>query len=210
MIKLNDHRDSVIPKLLNQIDAKVGVEIGVFKGQFSKVLMEEWNGTLYMIDPWRPLGEEYIDSSNHKDHLDAYEQSMNSIRGFEDRAFMLRGLSEQMVKLFANNSLDFVYIDGNHAYDFVKQDMEMWWPKLKKGGLFCGHDYLDVIWDEEGLLENGKDKEWWTNGGGDPAVDPYKYAGIFGVNPAVEEFCKKKKYEYSVTSEWTGTWHFIK
>jgi hypothetical protein len=210
MIKLNDHRDSVIPKLLNEIDAKVGVEIGVFKGQFSKVLMEEWNGTLYMIDPWRPLGEEYIDSSNHKDHLDAYEQATNSIRGFEDRAFMLRGLSEQMVKLFANNSLDFVYIDGNHAYDFVKQDMEMWWPKLKKGGLFCGHDYLDIEWTADGLMENGKDAHIWTNGGGDPAIDPYKYAGIFGVNPAVEEFCKKKKYEYSVTSEWTGTWHFIK
>ena len=210
MIKLNDHRDSVIPKLLNKIEAKVGVEIGVFKGQFSKVLMQEWNGTLYMIDPWRPLGEEYIDSSNHKDHLDAYEQATNSIKSFEDRAFMLRGLSEQMVKLFANNSLDFVYIDGNHAYDFVKQDMEMWWPKLKKGGLFCGHDYLDLDWKEGTLMENGKDMHIWTNSGGDPVIDPYKYAGIFGVNPAVEEFCKKKKYEYAVTSEWTGTWHFIK
>ena len=101
-------------------------------------------------------GDDYSLVNCCGDFQTASKEIWHNIKGFEDRAFMLRGLSEQMVKLFANNSLDFVYIDGNHAYDFVKQDMEMWWPKLKKGGLFCGHDYLDIEWTADGLMENGK------------------------------------------------------
>lgn len=207
MNKLNRTREQVLPEILNTIGAKRGVEIGVFKGQHSRSLLENWNGTLYMIDPWRPLGDEYIDASNHKNHQTAYAEAMDSIRGFEDRGFMLRGLGEELVNIFADESLDFVYIDGNHAYDYVKQDMELWWPKLKKGGLFAGHDYLGTTWGEDNLMENGKDKHIWMTGPQDP--EPI-YAGIFGVNPAVHEFCDKLGYDFDVTSEWTGSWHFIK
>ena len=38
---------------------------------------------------------------------------------------------------------DFIYIDGNHSYDFVKADLEAWWPKLKSGGAICGDDYQE-------------------------------------------------------------------
>ena len=203
-------RNEILPGLLTQIGAKRGVEIGVFKGQWSKELLQQWDGTLYMIDPWRPLGEEYQDASNHKNHMDAYERAMESIRGFEDRAFMLRGLGEQLVEIFADDSLDYVYIDGNHAYDWVKQDMELWWPKLKKGGLFAGHDYLRMDWTYNPALDpiNQKDKHIWSNDGTDA---PLQYAGLFGVNPAVDEFCEANQIPVlNLTSEWTATWFFIK
>ena len=137
-----------------------GVEVGVFKGEFSKEILSKWEGTLYMVDPWRPLGDEYKDASNHKDHLTAYQDTMEAIQGFEDRAIMIRSLSEQAVDLFEDGSLDFVYLDGNHAYDFIKQDIELWYPKVKKGGIVAGHDYLDMEWDEgkDYILPNGKDK----------------------------------------------------
>lgn len=209
--QLSKSRDQVIPGLLNAIDAKKGVEIGVFKGEWSQYVLENWDGTLYMIDPWRPLGEEYDDASNHANHMDAYERAMESIRGFEDRAFMLRGLSEQLVEIFEDESLDYVYIDGNHAYDYVVQDMKLWWPKLKKGGLFSGHDYLLMDWEyqpEKGDADNRKDKHMWTNDGSDR---PLQYAGLFGVNPAVEEFCEANGIEtLNLTSEWASTWFFIK
>lgn len=203
-------RETAIPELLNSIGAKTGVEIGVFKGQWSQHLLQNWPGTLYMIDPWRPLGDEYEDSSNHQNHLDAYERTMQSIHGFEDRAFMLRGLSEQLHSVFANESLDFVYIDGNHAYDYVKNDIELWWPKLKKGGLLAGHDYLAMDWSMGPCADNGIDKHIWSNDGSDPTINPYKYAGVFGVNPAVDEFCQRMGYDLTLTDEWTASWHFIK
>jgi predicted O-methyltransferase YrrM len=209
MDKVNKSRLPAITDILKNINAKKGVEIGVFKGQFTRQLLENWNGTMYMIDPWRPLGDEYIDSSNHREHTDAYERTMENIKGYENRAFMLRGLGEELVDIFEDNSLDFIYIDGNHAYDYVVQDMKLWWPKLKKGGLFAGHDYLLMDWSyiEGRDPENKKDKHIWMNDGSDA---PLGYAGVFGVNPAVEEFCADHGYEFTVTDEWTASWYFIK
>ena len=128
-MKLDKSRIPVIVDILKNINAKRGVEIGVFKGEFTRQLLENWDGTMYMIDPWRPLGEKYIDVSNHREHTDAYVQTMENIQGYENRAFMLRGLSEELANIFEDDSLDFVYIDGNHAYDYVVQDMKLWWPK---------------------------------------------------------------------------------
>jgi len=49
--------------------------------------------------------------------------------------------SEKAAKFFANGSLDLVFIDGDHSYEMVKLDIELWLPKIKKGGIMCGHDY---------------------------------------------------------------------
>lgn len=51
--------------MFEQIPHGKGVEVGTFKGEFSRQIVNNWNGTLYMVDVWRPLGEEYIDASNH-------------------------------------------------------------------------------------------------------------------------------------------------
>jgi hypothetical protein len=68
---LKTNRVETISSILNRSEAKTGVEIGVFKGEFSRDILERWNGTLYLIDPWRELSdEEYLDSSNHKNHQD--------------------------------------------------------------------------------------------------------------------------------------------
>ena len=50
------------------------------------------------------------------------------------------GKLENAAKLFQDNSLDFVYIDSAHDYEHTKEDLETWYPKVKKGGLFCGDD----------------------------------------------------------------------
>ena len=207
--QIDRDRVSFITELLNNRACKKGVEIGVFKGQFSRQLLENWDGTLYMVDPWRPLGDEYIDESNHKNHMDAYQETMDNIRGFEDRAFMFRGLGELVVDVFEDNSLDFVYIDGNHAYDWVKQDIQLWWPKLKKNGLLMGHDYILMDWyNDSNFLDNGKDKELWMKG--PESSDEYVYAGIFGVNPAVDEWAEEMNKTFLLTNEWTSSFIMVK
>jgi len=187
-----------------------GAEIGTFKGQFSKIMLENWGGTLYMVDVWRGLGDEYIDSSNHHNFENGvYGEAMKNIEGKEDRAIMIRATSEIASNIFENESLDFVYIDANHAYDWVVQDIELWYPKVKKGGILWGHDYLGLDWTNPPSLENGKDKHMWMKNDADPN-DEYKYAGIFGVNPAVEEFCEREGYELFLTNEWVGSWLIYK
>lgn len=185
----------------------IGVEIGTFKGEFANTILSTWNGKLFMIDPWRELGDEYIDDSNHRNHITAYQETITSISGFEDRSFMLRGLSNQLVNLFDDDSLDFVYIDGNHAYEYVKEDIRLWYPKVKKGGILSGHDYnlfngTQKGWYEDTIFaEDGINKHIWRDG---------KYYGVFGVNPAVDEFCLKNNYELNHTKEWDSTWFIFK
>lgn len=194
---------------LNNIIGKngCGVEIGVFKGELSNYILNKWDGVLYMVDVWRELGEEYSDSSNIKFHSDAYAETMNNIKGFENRAIMIRSTSKDAIKLFQDQSLDFVYIDANHAYDFVKEDLELWFPKLKKGGMFSGHDYLGFDWyNDPYFAPNGKDKYIYINQDDGTSI----YNGLFGVNPAVDEFCEKYGYTLNKTKEWFGTWWFIK
>ena len=206
-MKHNYDRIDFLKKFNTLIPNGKGVEIGVFKGGFSKEILNAWNGKLYMIDVWRGLGDEYEDMSNHNNHTEAYFETMKNISGFEERGIMIRSLSKDCVDLFENESLDFVYIDANHAYDFIKEDMNLWFPKLKKGGIFSGHDYIDIDWyNDPYFSENGKDKfVFTTNTDGSSC-----YNGVFGVNPAVDEFCRENKYELNLTNEWFGTWWLIK
>lgn len=183
-----------------------GIEIGVFKGEFSKEILSKWGGTLYLVDVWRPLGEEYEDASNHILHLDAYAETMQNIKGYEDRGIMIRANSKFASEMFEDSSLDFIYIDANHAYNFVLEDINLWFPKLKKGGILAGHDYLDIDWYGDTVyLANGKDKHIYLN-----SEEGLVYAGVFGVNPAVDEFCQRNNYNLNVTQEWLGTWWITK
>ena len=202
-----NHRNDLIKNLTNLIGNGKGVEIGVFKGEFSKHILNNWGGTLYMIDVWRPLGNEYEDASNHKEHIDAYQQTMENIKGFEDRGIMIRASSEISANMFQDESLDFIFIDANHAYDFVVDDINLWFSKLKKGGIFSGHDYINMDWyNDPNFAPNGKDKYIWATDSNGSNL----YHGIFGVNPAIDEFCKKNNYNVTVTKEWFGTWWFFK
>ena len=184
-----------------------GVEVGVYKGEFSQEILKNWTGTLFMVDVWRPLGEEYNDSSNHKYHSDILAETMNNIQGYEDRGIIIRANSEIASQMFQDESLDFVYIDANHAYDFVKKDIQLWFPKVKKGGLFCGHDYMNLDWyNDPNFLPNGKDKHIYTN----TYEGKIHYNGVFGVNPAIDEFFNENNLKLNVIKEWFGTWWTIK
>ena len=209
-IKLSIDRQDFFKDFSSKFPNGKGVEVGTFKGQFSKMMIENWSGTLYMVDVWRGLGDEYIDSSNHHNfNGGVYSEAMKNIEGFEDRAVMIRASSEIGSQLFQDESLDFVYIDANHAYDWVVRDIELWYPKVKKGGVLWGHDYLGMDWSNPPSLENGKDKHMWMKNDNDPNSD-YEYAGIFGVNPAVDEFCQKNGYDLTITNEWCGSWFIQK
>ena len=202
MIQVEKNRLGFLNEILSQVPNGKGIEVGTFKGELSKEILNMWAGTLYMLDVWRPLGAEYIDSSNHGNFKNGvYADAMANITGLEDRAVMIRCTSEVGSDIFSNESLDFAYIDANHAYDFVKQDIELWWPKVKKGGWLCGHDFLKIDWwNDPNFDANGIDKHIWSE---------ESYHGLFGVNPAVEEFCKETKNNAYITNEFFGSW-FVK
>jgi len=184
-----------------------GVEVGVFRGFFSKDILRLWQGgTLFMVDVWKKMEDDYNDVCNNDDHMKYLRDTCDNVQGFEDRAIIIRSTSEIAATLFPDESLDFVYIDANHAYEHVKKDIEIWYPKVRKGGVFAGHDYINIDWyADPNFLPNMKDKHLYNTVNGKKY-----YNGVFGVNPAVDEFCEKYGYTLDVTTEWWGTWWIIK
>jgi hypothetical protein len=204
------HRDE-FPQFLNSLNLTgKGVEVGSFQGWYANHILKNWSGTLYMVDVWRELSDkEYNDSSNMKFHSPTYTEAIQNIDGFEKRALMMRMESEQASEMFPDKSLDFVYIDANHTYEHVKQDIRLWSPKVKIGGILAGHDYLLTDSYNKQAYENGlKNQHIWMWSNQNP--ENQTYAGLFGVNPAVEEFCEEFGYPLNHTEEWTSTWWVIK
>ena len=64
------------------------------------------------------------------------------IEKINDQRFHLLEKSNEAYLDFEDNSIDAIYIDGNHTYDGVKEDIIYWSPKVKPGGLIVGDDYL--------------------------------------------------------------------
>jgi hypothetical protein len=138
--------------LLREIYAipKVGVEIGVHKGKLSCRLLAS-NGAmfLHMVDPWGYSGEtykqtdDYIASYTQEQHDEAMREALEAVNPFEGRYQIHRMTSLEASQQFQPESLDFVFIDGDHSYEACALDIRIWWPKLKNGGLLSGHDYVD-------------------------------------------------------------------
>lgn len=121
------------------------VEVGVWRGDFSDWFMDKWMGRcLYLVDPWRKLDDrEYDDVRNQDYDPEDYEFVKRRFKKFGERVKLCRMTSEEAARKLPNG-LDFVYIDANHALVHVRADLDMWWSKLKVGGILAGHDVFSI------------------------------------------------------------------
>lgn len=123
-----------------------GVEVGVQGGVFSLELLQFWPGQLFLIDRWAYQSDGYEgDPANatNAEHQLKMVQTVTRMTHCWDRVRILQLFSNEAAQIFLNDSLDFVYIDGNHHYEAVLQDLKLWYPKVKQGGVIAGHDYGD-------------------------------------------------------------------
>ena len=130
-----------------------GAEIGVKTGKFSDHLLKNWEGKqLISIDPWLSDDPDaYIDRSNvsQNEFEKYYDETKERLTPYGSRSKIWRLTSVEAAKKVADGSLDFVYIDARHDYESVKEDLKAWFRKVKPGGIFAGHDYVD------GMLPQG-------------------------------------------------------
>lgn len=128
----------------------VGAEIGVFAGQFSEILCQNIPELkLYCIDAWKVYGG-YRDYKFEKTLTKAYETAKARLIPYDVR--IIQQFSMNAVKEFADESLDFVYIDGNHDYKYVRQDIGAWTRKVKLGGIVSGDDYCVTSAGDTGVI----------------------------------------------------------
>ncbi len=130
---------SLVPK-----GAKI-VEIGVFKGEFAKIIYDTVSfDEFYMVDIWTgTFGSGDKDGNNHvivPDMEAVYKdllQQTKHITGIH----VVRSTSESFLKGCANNYFDAIYVDGDHTGTAVYNDLVESYRTLKPGGLLMGHDY---------------------------------------------------------------------
>jgi hypothetical protein len=120
------------------------VEVGVAEGNYASEFLPLWHGNYVMVDRWRHI-EGYDDVMNGPDeeHELRYRQAMAVAAPYGDRVKVLRMDSAEAAATFAEKSLSFVYLDGDHSLDGVLKDLQAWWPKVQRGGIIAGHDYYD-------------------------------------------------------------------
>jgi predicted O-methyltransferase YrrM len=137
---VNNMRWDSIAGLMKERDLKVLVEIGTGRGtNLLNVLklMGDREITIFSIDPY----VEYPEKSHGTKQ--AVARNLKSVRGLfkKPNVTHIRETSMVAVQDFDDSSVDIVFIDGCHEYEAVYSDIVNWHPKIRPGGVLCGHDY---------------------------------------------------------------------
>lgn len=139
-ISWGDSYDVLWP-VLKRKKCHVGAEIGVAFGGHAERILSNTKVTLYGVDPYQHFND-YDDPMNvSQSEFDCiYAYTMKRLRPYKKRFHLLRHLSGKAVDMI-KSPIDFVYIDGDHSYEGVKQDIELWGSKVAWGGIVSGHDF---------------------------------------------------------------------
>jgi predicted O-methyltransferase YrrM len=128
------------------------LEIGGWFGRSScymgeRILQSGKKITHYSVDLWNHSGHEAM--GHHETIRKRGGTMLAAFRSYMEEAGVshivnpIQGNSHQVHENFENESLDFIFVDGDHSWEGVKNDIVLWWPKLKPGGVMAGHDYFE-------------------------------------------------------------------
>ena len=135
-------------RLLKQLPRRaVCAEIGVWKGEFSaRILRRTRPRTLHLIDPWQ-FQSDYPNrrygggSARNQDDMDRVFDDLRARFANSPNTVIHRGMSRDVLRTFEDAYFDWVYIDANHSYEFVLEDLQLCLAKTKPGGVIAGDDY---------------------------------------------------------------------
>ena len=145
------------------------VEIGVLRGQNSEDILKSLNvGKIYLIDPYSKYSD-YESDGNYNNLISAEKEARRKLKKYSGSTIWINEYSDKAVSVISNK-VDFIYIDGNHEYEYVKKDLELYWEKLKNGGIFSGHDIqhfgvsralMEFAQKKNIPVHFGDRRDWW-------------------------------------------------
>jgi Methyltransferase domain len=158
-LRRSSPRDVLLAKLPKN---GAGAEIGSWKGDFAaRILTRTKPARLFLIDPWEFRSEEEYEHAMYGGHAPDGQREMDAIyRSVMDRfaaevergqVVVRRSRSADAAADFPDESLDFVYIDGDHTYAAVKADLDAYYRTVKSGGFVTGDDYGTPGWWDNGV-----------------------------------------------------------
>lgn len=114
-------------------------EVGVMHGDFSGVILDRDPGELYLIDSWNRSAD--VSPMMRGLDGDAIHRQVHDRFADDPRVKIVRGSSPAIAEQFEDDFFDWLYIDADHGWEAVWLDLRAWLPKVKTGGILCGHDY---------------------------------------------------------------------
>ena len=136
-------------RYINSLGFKTGAEIGVARGDNAEMMCREIPGIkLFCIDPWGVYRENKRGGNMDK-HRANHAQTIERLKPYN--VTIIQATSMEAVETFNDEELDFAYIDGNHDYKYVLEDIAEWSKKVKRGGIVSGHDYYQF--NNSGIIE---------------------------------------------------------
>ncbi|OFX42841.1 MAG: hypothetical protein A2046_03720 [Bacteroidetes bacterium GWA2_30_7] len=121
-------------------------EIGVWKGDFSEVIIEKTSPRkLHLIDAWS--------SNRYNDEIRQSVEIKFKTQIKKGQIEINYGLSIDVVDTFNDNYFDWIYIDTDHSYKTTKIELEKFSKKVKPSGIIAGHDYIIGNWN--GMVKYG-------------------------------------------------------
>ena len=156
-----DHKDVIRRQVLKELgDVKTIIEIGVWRGRFSEVLLQEIKPEkLYLVDPWVSTHEnDGDDALTDQKNAAEMEEIFNAVQSRFSKQIdlgqveIIRDISENGLGRFENGSIDMVYIDGDHSYDGVMIDLALSYQKVRVGGFIMLDDYHRRGWWGDDVL----------------------------------------------------------
>jgi predicted O-methyltransferase YrrM len=146
-------REDILASWINELGCTKVAELGVFDGYTMLTILKDCSSIeeLVGVDTWAhpetfsclaPKGETSRVVYETCDHDENYKLTLKNIdeSGNADKANVLRMTTSEAAKLFEDGYFDLVFIDADHSYEGVKEDIEKWYYKVKNGGLVAGHD----------------------------------------------------------------------
>lgn len=136
-----NHRNDLPHVLTKHNMLGMGVEVGTFYGAYANHILLHWLGQLRCVDPYAHADESVWHDGCNRVDLEAVYQAAKADLERNNRCKIIRKPSLEGAKDFKKGSLEFVFLDGNHALEAVVADIDAWYIKVKPGGIFGGHDF---------------------------------------------------------------------
>jgi len=176
-------RYETLLELITKNDYQSYVEIGLGHGTTMKYLMDNIKNkdfVFYGIDPFERYKGLHRRGLAHPES--SFENNKKEVLGSltDDRFVFCEEYSHDAADTFESESIDLVFIDGNHTFKYVKQDIEDWYPVVSQGGILAGHDYY-------------------------PPGRTHHYRQV---GKAVDQFCKKNDIKLLTAPD--HVWYFYK
>jgi hypothetical protein len=138
--------------IANKLQARVFAEVGVFRGEFAEKMLADCPhiGLYYLIDPWRHLKDWNKPCNCTNDQFaDIKMEAIQRTSFAAGRCCVLEGTTIEMADLIPDDSVDIVYIDGDHTLRGITVDLIRMLRKVSSGGIMGGDDFCANVWQHD-------------------------------------------------------------